>query len=107
MATIMRTQMAPVVRQSPDRILNDSQRDTNVVRQAVNKVPDVNGMKTDPLTFAGGDTQTINHGLKRIPTEFRAVWVTGGASSFYVVSADDKTIVIYSVGACDATFRVS
>lgn len=105
--SLPRTQQAPVIRQSPDRILNDAQRDSNVIRRSVNAVPDVNSAKMAAVTFAAGGTQRIQHRLGRVPTEFRAVWITGGYGAFFIVSADNAFVVMQSQNVCTATFRFS
>lgn len=102
-----RTRLSAVISQSKDRQFTEIQRSANETKFYMNQVPDAHSVKSAPTTFTAGQSITFSHKLKRVPTEIRVVWVTGGYGVWLVTAADASTITIQMQNACTATFRIS
>lgn len=88
------------------RALGAIQTKNAEVISRLSNVPYAASTPREPVTFTAGGTQTIAHQLGHVPTRWTAEDVTGGYGGFQRVSWDDRFIVIQSVFACTAVFRV-
>ncbi len=97
----------------PFAIEQTGDRQTMAMQQAAKRVAvglDRRGappLVTGVFTFTAGASVVINHGLGRVPTEWAVTDVVDGYPSFKRTSWDARTIVLQSLNACSARFRVA
>ncbi len=73
--------------------------------QRVNDTPWTTS-RTVSVTFTGGDTLSLAHGLQRVPVRWVVEDVTGSVGAFERISWDATFITIYSDNACTVVLRV-
>lgn len=88
------------------RQLNDLRIQVRAIADAINSCPFVYGNGPFTITIPTGGTNTIFHGLDRLPVGYLILFTVGTNYFIEQITKDNKSITLKNNGAADVTVSV-